>query len=1121
MPTPANRVPVRVARGNKATLDASLDKLFEGEIVYALDEATLYAVDNAALVPVAGSSVTSVNGQTGTIVLGVGDLDDVLAGNVQDGDMLVYASGSWITTPATSGGTVISIDIEGTDDISATGGPITSTGTIQIALEPTGVTAGEYTYPTISVDDKGRVTAITGNPLPPLGLDDLTNVDAPIPAPGDVLAWNGLAWVPDATAGGGGTSDVEFLSDLEDVNIDTVPADGEALVWSPQQQAWIAGAPNIEFPEVDLGLGDLNNTDIDAANLEDGDVIAWDTASSTWKDTAVQPKTVSSIQDVDLTGLENNYAIIWDQQNQKWVAGLPGAEGRIIQERRTGTTADQPLHGPPRPMTNTEALNQGWLGINTPIVANDYAKVISSEDIQDAACFTQPDQSYMFRGKYIQSGREPGSYNQAPRFGKGEEITFVNGDTEYRWNRIILSISHAFSIGWTSSTNSPDYSEPFDPKVSTWPGADFEVTIFPQEADDRTMRMGQCYVQKRVTWEGQDWTIFRREMYANNDNSRNWITETWISENLDMRVLTTTDYEVITQPNPFPNSQGMYQGLSEDDMFDGVPNNAGEWENLTTTGDYAITLQELYLPPEKPEYSIKELTDVNITDPASSGEVLSYDPATESWVNQYVSLNNNTLSELGDVVLPGPVQNQVLLFNGAVWVAGDAPLQPQLDLNTKSIDDLGDVDSSSAANGQYLQWNGSNWVPVNLPSGIDLGSESIDGLADVDTSTEPATEGQALIWDGSNWVPGEVQTEPVDVPESISDLDDVDTITGAPQDGESLIYDAAHSKWVPGPPRATQGAPTQTSFPGIPGEMRFDLEKLYVCVAPNTWKEVQLSAIGGGSGPEPEIGEIVDGGNFTTGAAGTIDTVLDGGDFTSGLSGDLQDHVADGGVITPGTGGDTPGPDDAVDGGDFTDGTSDGGEFLMDGGNFTTGQAGSEDITIDGGLITGDGPGPDPTPGPDDTVDGGDFGQGGDTGTDFTMDGGNFTTGAPGTDGTLDGGDFSDGAPSGPGADDPVDGGDFTDGSGGGTDFTMDGGNFTTGGSGTDGTLDGGDFSDDGIDNTPANGGDFTTGEPGTVDEVVDGGNFSQTQAGDGGNFSTGQGGDVDEVIDGGNFTTG
>lgn len=64
MPVPSNRVPVVVARGNKATLDANLAQLNEGEIVLALDEDILYAVEGGALVAVGqagGGGASAIN----------------------------------------------------------------------------------------------------------------------------------------------------------------------------------------------------------------------------------------------------------------------------------------------------------------------------------------------------------------------------------------------------------------------------------------------------------------------------------------------------------------------------------------------------------------------------------------------------------------------------------------------------------------------------------------------------------------------------------------------------------------------------------------------------------------------------------------------------------------------------------------------------------------------------------------------------------------------------------------------------------------------------------------------------------------------------------------------------
>jgi len=49
VPTPANRTPIRPARGLKADLQASLVDLQEGELVFAEDENTLYVCEGTGL----------------------------------------------------------------------------------------------------------------------------------------------------------------------------------------------------------------------------------------------------------------------------------------------------------------------------------------------------------------------------------------------------------------------------------------------------------------------------------------------------------------------------------------------------------------------------------------------------------------------------------------------------------------------------------------------------------------------------------------------------------------------------------------------------------------------------------------------------------------------------------------------------------------------------------------------------------------------------------------------------------------------------------------------------------------------------------------------------------------
>ena len=87
MAAPDNRVPVRIARGTKAVLDANIADLYEGEICYATDENICYVKEGSTLEPASGGAAV------------IGDLNDVnLTGGLTGGEVLVYDIGNteWV-----------------------------------------------------------------------------------------------------------------------------------------------------------------------------------------------------------------------------------------------------------------------------------------------------------------------------------------------------------------------------------------------------------------------------------------------------------------------------------------------------------------------------------------------------------------------------------------------------------------------------------------------------------------------------------------------------------------------------------------------------------------------------------------------------------------------------------------------------------------------------------------------------------------------------------------------------------------------------------------------------------------------------------------------------------------
>lgn len=90
MATPQNRIPVRIARGAYADLNASILDLYEGELCYATDQDKLYVVESGVLVASKTGEITGLDDVPGV---------DLTTSPPAAGEHLEFDGTNWVPAP--------------------------------------------------------------------------------------------------------------------------------------------------------------------------------------------------------------------------------------------------------------------------------------------------------------------------------------------------------------------------------------------------------------------------------------------------------------------------------------------------------------------------------------------------------------------------------------------------------------------------------------------------------------------------------------------------------------------------------------------------------------------------------------------------------------------------------------------------------------------------------------------------------------------------------------------------------------------------------------------------------------------------------------------------------------
>lgn len=123
----------------------------------------------------------------------------------------------------------------------------------------------------------------------------------------------------------------------------------------------------------------------------------------------------------------------------------------------------------------------------------------------------------------------------------------------------------------------------------------------------------------------------------------------------------------------------------------------------------------------------------------TSGDALIYNGS--KWINRQINLT----SDMEDVVISGNATNQFLKFDGNTWVNASIP-------TINNLDDIGDVSAATPNTNDLLKWNGSVWI-ATTPNKSMVGLSNVDNTTDLNKPVSNAVQTALDLKANSNTSP--------------------------------------------------------------------------------------------------------------------------------------------------------------------------------------------------------------------------------------------------------------------------------------------------------------------------------------------------------------------------------